>query len=42
MDAAVMSLDDAAGTENMAERVGDALANTGWSPEIKVIAGWYY
>ena len=29
-------------TENMAERVRGALANTGWSPEIKVNPGWYY
>ncbi len=29
-------------TENMVERVRGALADTGWSPEIKVIPGWYY
>jgi hypothetical protein len=29
-------------TENMAERVRGALANTGWIPEIAVIPGWYY
>ena len=29
-------------TENMAERVRGALANTGWSPDIKVILSWYY
>jgi hypothetical protein len=29
-------------TESMAERVRDALANTGWNPEIEVIPGWYY
>lgn len=29
-------------TENMAERVRGVLAKTGWSPEVKVIPGWYY
>ena len=29
-------------TENMAERVREALANTGWSPDIRIIPGWYY
>jgi hypothetical protein len=29
-------------TELMADRVRGALANTGWSPDIKVIPGWYY
>jgi hypothetical protein len=29
-------------TENMAERVRAALANTGWNPHITVVPGWYY
>ena len=29
-------------TQNMAERVRVALANTGWSPDIKIIPSWYY
>jgi hypothetical protein len=29
-------------TGSMAERVGVALANTGWSPDIKIIPDWYY
>ncbi len=29
-------------TESMAERVRGALVNTGWSPDIRIIPGWYY
>jgi len=29
-------------TENMAQRVRGALANTGWNPEIVIIPDWYY
>ncbi|MBR0756538.1 DUF4433 domain-containing protein [Bradyrhizobium jicamae] len=29
-------------TEQMAERVRRALANTGWTPDIRIVPGWYY
>jgi hypothetical protein len=29
-------------TENMAERVRIALANTGWKPDVALVPGWYY